>query len=134
MFQKARIALHNPTGRATASSSADTVSDNRTESQETVANLQAKIEKLRALLAATEARAAQTKKTLSAEQTITIFTKSIIQVLNRSRTSPEGPKRTIKILDLPILTDSLDPTFENWKIQIQTKLSVNTNYFANNTV
>ena len=132
MFQKARIALYNPTSRATASSSTNTVSDNRTESQETVANLQAEIKKLRALLAAAEARAAQTEGTLSAEQTITMLTESIVQALDRSGTSPEGPKRITKIPDLPILTDSLDPIFESWKIQIQAKLSVNINYFTNN--
>ena len=126
------MAPRNPTGRATASSSADTVSDDRTESQETVANPQAEIERLRALLAAAEARAAQTEGTLSAEQTMTMLTESIVRALDRSGTSPEGPKRTIKIPDPPILTDGLDPTFESWKIQIQAKLSVNADHFTNN--
>ena len=62
-----------------------------------------------------------------------MFSESIVQALGRAGTSPEGPKRTTKIPDLPIFTDSLDPTFESWKIQIQAKLSVNANYFANNT-
>ena len=131
MFQKPRIALCNPTGRAIASSSADTVSDNRIESQDRLANQQAEIERLRALLAAAEARAAQTEETLSAEQTMTMFLESIVRALGRAGTSLEGPKRTTKIPDLPIFTDSLDPTFESWKIQIQAKLSVNTNHFAN---
>ena len=122
----------NPTNRAAAGSSADTVSEDRTESQETIANQQAKIERLTALLYTVEARAACIEETLSVEQTMTMLTEGIVQALGRSGTSPESTKRLAKIPDLAILTDSQDLTFESWKIQILAKLSVNANYFVNN--
>src|SRR3984893_182865 len=126
--------LRNPTGRA-AASSADTMSGDRTETLVSTANAQAEIKRLTALLQAAEARLACTEpETLSIEQTITMLTESIVQALDRSGTSLESSRKSTKIPDLPILTDSLDPTFESWKIQIQAKLSVNANYFANNTV
>src|SRR6266487_7107645 len=96
-----------------------------------IANQQAKIERLTALLYTVEARAACTEETLSVEQTMTMLTEGIVQALGRSRTSPESTKRLAKIPDLAILTDSQDPTFESWKIQILAKLSVNADYFAN---
>ena len=69
---------------------------------------------------------------LSVEQTITVFTESIVQALGRSRVFLE-PRQTANIPDLLFLSNSLDPTFESWKNQIQAKLAVNTDYFANNT-
>src|SRR6266487_3882389 len=98
-----------------------------------MANQQAKIERLTALLYATEARAACTEETPSVEQTMTMLTEGIVQALGKSRTSPESTKRSAKIPDLAILTDGQDPTFESWKIQILAKLSVNADYFANDS-
>ena len=121
----------NPTNRAAAGSSANTVSEDCTESQETMANQQAEIKRLTALLYTAEARAAYTEETLSVEQTMTMLTEGIVRALGRSGTSPESTKRLAKIPDLAILTDSQNPTFESWKIQILAKLSVNANYFAN---
>src|SRR6202035_3256784 len=96
------------------------------------ADAQAEVKRLTALLRAAEARLACTEtETLSIEQTMTMLTESMIQALERSGTSPESSRKSTKIPDLPILTDSLDPTFESWKIQIQAKLSVNANHFAN---
>ena len=132
-FKGPRMLLCNPTGRA-AASSADTMSGDCTETLVSTADVQAKIEKLTALLWAAEARLACTEpETLSTEQTMTMLIESIVQALDRSGTSPESSRKSTKIPDLPILTDGLDPTFESWKIQIQAKLSVNADYFANNT-
>src|ERR1700730_17131286 len=123
--------LCNPTGRA-AASSANTMSGDCTETLVSTADAQAEIKRLTALLWAAEARLACTEpETPSTEQTMTMLTESIVQALDRSGTSPESPRKSTKIPDLPILTDGLDPTFESWKIQIQAKLSVNANYFAN---
>src|ERR1700730_3201769 len=133
-FKGPRMPLCNPTGRA-AASSANSMSGDCTETPVSTADAQAEIERLTALLWAAEARLACTEpETLSTEQTMTMLTESIVQALDRSGTSPESPRKSTKIPDLPILTDSLDPTFESWKIQIQAKLSVNANHFANNAV
>ena len=108
------MALYNPTGRATASSSTNTVSKDCTE---TLANQQTEIEKLTALLAAAEARTDCTKSILSIpEQTIAILIESIVQVLDRSSKSILKPKQLVKIPSLATLTDSQNPIFENWKI------------------
>src|SRR6266487_7201740 len=98
-----------------------------------MANQQANIERLTALLYTAEARAARTEETPSVEQTITMLTEGIVRALGRSGTSPESTKRSAKIPDPAILTDSQDPTFKSWKIQILAKLSVNADYFANDS-
>src|SRR6202035_3291017 len=128
-----RVPLCNPTARV-AASSADTMSGDCTETPVSTADVQAEIERLTALLWAAEARLACTEpETLSTEQTMTMLTESIVRALDRSGTSPESPRKSTKIPDLPILTDGLDPTFESWKIQIQAKLSVNADHFVNDT-
>src|ERR1700730_6923621 len=130
-FKGPRMPPRNPTGRA-AASSADTMSGDRTETPVSTADAQAEIERLTALLRAAEARLACTEpETPSTEQTMTMLTESIVQALDRSGTSPESSRKSTKIPDLPILTDGLDLTFESWKIQIQAKLSVNADHFAN---
>src|SRR6202035_4011472 len=127
-----RVPLCNPTARV-AASSADTMSGDCTETPVSTADTQAEIERLTALLRAAEARLACTEpETLSIEQTMTMLTESIVQALDRSGTSPESPRKSTKIPDLPILTDGLDPACECWKIQIRAKLSVNADHFANN--
>ena len=37
--------------------------------------------------------------------------------------------RSVKVVDPPLLTDGIDPIFNNWKLQLQNKLKVNANYF-----
>src|ERR1700730_14641993 len=128
------MAPRNPTGRAAASSSADTMPEDRTETPVSTANMQAEIERLTALLRDAEVRLACTNTetlTPSTEQTMTMLADSIVQALGRAGASPEGSKKTTKIPDPPILTDGQDPTFESWKNQIQAKLSVNADHFAN---
>ena len=105
------MALCNPTGRATASSSTNTVSEDCTE---TLANQQTEIKRLTALLATAEARADCTRNILSTpEQTIAMFIESIIQVLDRSSKSTLELKQLVKIPSLATLTDSQDLTFES---------------------
>jgi hypothetical protein len=94
-----------------------------------MANQQAEIERLTALLYAAEARAVRTEGTPSAEQTMTMLTEGIVQALGRSGTSPESTKRSAKIPSPATLTDGQDPTFESWKIQIQDKLRINSDHF-----
>ena len=115
------------TGRPTASSSssADTVSEECTDTSVAVAILQAEVDRLTVLLDAANAAA----NPLSVEQTMTVLTESIVQALGRSRVSPE-PRRTANIPDPLLLSNGLDPTFESWKNQIQAKLAVNADYFA----
>jgi len=48
-----------------------------------------------------------------------------------SPAAPAAPAKSAKIPDPPILTDGKDPTFESWKIQVDGKLTVNADYFAN---
>ena len=124
------MAPRNTTGRAVPESSTSTVSDDRNETPDVTANLQAEIERLTGLLHESQARNQENPS----EQTITMLTESIVQALGWASASPitPEPKRSAKIPDPPILTDGLDPTYESWKIQIQAKLSVNDDHFANN--
>ena len=45
--------------------------------------------------------------------------------------APAALAKSAKIPDLPLLTDGKDPTFDSWKIQVNGKLTVNADYFAN---
>jgi hypothetical protein len=122
------MALHNPTGRAaasTAESSTDVVSETLTDAQEVLQLLQAENERLRAELA-TQASRTQSPIPIAPELV------AVLEALTRQqRQSPstDRPYRSAKISDPPVLTDRTDPTFENWKIQLQDKLTVNTDYF-----
>ena len=44
--------------------------------------------------------------------------------------SPATPPKSAKIPNPPILTDGKDPIFENWKIQINGKLSINADHYV----
>lgn len=39
--------------------------------------------------------------------------------------------RSAKVADPPLLIDGTDPTFDNWKLQLQDKLEVNVDHFPN---
>lgn len=100
------------------------------EHAETLANQQAEIERLTALLAETEARVVQSESTPSTtEQTMTMLAESIVRALGRSPGTTPEPKRSVKIPDPATLTDGQDPTFESWKIQIQDKLRINADHY-----
>lgn len=122
--------LRNTASRATASSSADTMSEEHIGAQEALAAQQAEIEKLRALLAAAEERAARTETTLPAGgQMVTMSMEDIVQALARPQSTLEKPKRSAKIPDPATLIDGRSPTFESWKIQVQDKLEINADHF-----
>lgn len=56
----------------------------------------------------------------------------VLEALTRQlRQSPptDRPHRSAKISDPPVLTDGVNPIFDNWKIQLQDKLKVNMDYF-----
>ena len=121
------MAPRNTTGRAQAGSSTDSIPEEHTE---VLANQQAEIERLTALLAAAEARAARPGETPSTtEQTMAMLTESIVRALGRPPESTPEPKRSVKIPSPAILTDNQDPTFESWKIQVQDKLRINSDHF-----
>ena len=37
--------------------------------------------------------------------------------------------KSVKLPNPPLLLDSIDPTFKNWRIQVQRKFYINYNYF-----
>jgi hypothetical protein len=37
--------------------------------------------------------------------------------------------KSAKLPNPPLLSDGIDPTFKNWRIQVQGKLCINHNYF-----
>ena len=88
----------------------------------------AEIERLRALLAAKDTPA-PSSETLSYDRLADVL-EMLSQRLARAD-SPAAPSKSAKIPDPPILTDGKDPTFDNWKIQMNGKLSVNADHFAN---
>jgi len=45
--------------------------------------------------------------------------------------APAALAKSAKIPDPPLLTDGKDPTFDSWKIQVNGKLTVNADHFAN---
>jgi hypothetical protein len=87
-----------------------------------LAEQQAEIEQLRALLAA---------KDTSNEASSSDKLASVLEALSQRLTRAEPPVATksTKIPDPPILTDGKDPTFENWKLQMQGKLRVNADHY-----
>jgi hypothetical protein len=122
------MAPRNTTGRAAASaagSSADIVSETPTDAQEAFQLLQAENERLRAELA-TQASRTQSPTPIAPELV------AVLEALTRQLRQPSStdrPHRSAKISDPPVLTDGTDPTFENWKIQLQDKLTVNADHF-----
>jgi hypothetical protein len=55
---------------------------------------------------------------------------SVLEALSqRLRRAGEPPNKSTKIPDPPISTDGKAPTFENWRLQMQGKLRVNSDYF-----
>jgi hypothetical protein len=124
----AKIALCNSTGRAaatTAESSTDVILETFTDVQEVLQLLQAENEHLHAELA-TQASRTQSPTPIVPELVAVLeaFTRQL-----RQSPSTDRLYRSAKISDPPVLTDRTDPMFENWKIQLQDKLTVNTDYF-----
>jgi hypothetical protein len=57
--------------------------------------------------------------------------RSVVAYLEqRSTQEPARPSKSMKIPDPEPLSDGMTPTFENWKVQIEGKFSVNADHFA----
>jgi hypothetical protein len=122
------MAPRNPTGRGAATTvtdSTDTMSEIPTDAQEAFQLLQAENERLRAKLAT------QADRTQSPTQTAPELVAVLEALMQQLRQSPPTDRlhRSAKISDPPVLTDGVNPTFDNWKIQLQDKLKVNTDHF-----
>src|SRR5436190_16594971 len=99
---------------------------------ETTATLQvdldaanAEIEQLRALLAAKDTPIPGTPTSDRLADVLEALTERLTRT-----DSPATHAKSAKIPDPPLLTDGKDPTFDNWKIQIVSKLEVNADHFA----
>jgi hypothetical protein len=57
------------------------------------------------------------------------FSERLDRIESRASTPASGSGKATKLPDPPILTDGKHPTFENWRIQTQDKLRVNTDHF-----
>ena len=103
-----------PKGNSSQSATPRTVDSSSTDSTSagTLANQQAEIERLTALLQAAEARANDLRTENTAEQTVTTLVESIVRTLGRTDT-PGGSTKSTKIPDPPILTDGQDPAFKS---------------------
>jgi hypothetical protein len=92
----------------------------------TIALQQAEIKQLTALLQAAEARTTEDPCSQSPDRFA-----QLLEALSQRLTGDIAPaKKSTKLLDPPVFTNSKDPTFDNWKIKINGKLTVNANYFA----
>ena len=117
------MAPRREAGTTSQSESSQTLPDTPAETlaaAATVAAQQAEIDRLNALL---QAQAAPTA------QSVTALVEGIVQSLRQSST-PISTMKSTKIPDPPILTDGEEPTFNNWKIQMTGKLSVNADHFG----
>lgn len=100
-----------------------------TNPQEALAAAQAEIGELRAQLAAREITPSRDQS----PDTLRLATvlEALSQRLTGTPDAVERTQRSAKIADPPLLTDGADPTFENWKLQLQDKLEVNADHFEN---
>jgi hypothetical protein len=89
----------------------------RQTDQEIIAQLQAQINALTAMLPAPEDSVART-----IERDTPATTTTAPEHLGSTKYSKKRP-------DPPIFTDGVDPTFESWKIQMQAKLRANTDHY-----
>jgi Zinc knuckle len=114
---------NQPAGRA-ATDSGDSQTISLTDAQEALQAAQAEIERLQAQLG-TQNPSAQSP--IGPE--LVAVLEAIARQLSQAPSPADHPKRSAKITDPPILTDGIDPTFENWKLQLQDKLEVNADHF-----
>jgi len=85
----------------------------------------AEIDRLRALLVSQETPSET--ETINSDRLANVL-EAIAQRLTREDSLNRSPKST-KIPDPPLLTDSKDPTFNSWKLQIKGKLQTNADHF-----
>jgi hypothetical protein len=111
-----RLTRNIPLAETSASNDSDTIG---TSESDALLAAQDEIAQLRAQLA-TE-RAGNPRETLPAD---------LATVLERMNQRNTDPKRSVKITDPPLFTDGVEPTFDNWKLQLQDKLEINTDHFV----
>ena len=112
------MAPKGPASQSSSSRTADTPAPD-TSAAEVIAAQQAEIDRLTALLHASNAQAQP------AEQTVTTLVETIVRSMERTRTS----SKSLKIPDPDELDNGVEPTFESWKLQIQDKLRVHSDSF-----
>ena len=85
--------------------------------QAELAAANAEIERLRELL--------ETRDTPASQDDPSDRLATVLEALAQRTAS----SRSAKVADPPLLTDGADPTFDNWKLQLQDKLEVNADHF-----
>ena len=120
-------ALRNRTNPQEAGPSNDP--SDATLQEEELANANAEIERLKALLAA---RDTPTPSETSTSDRLANVLETLSQRLAGANSAAVQSGKTTKIPDPPLLTDGKEPTFESWKLQIQGKLQVNSDHFFSN--
>jgi len=100
-------------------SDGETATDSNSQVELVAAN--AEIERLRELLEARE------PLTPSEESSDTQRLATVLKAL--AQRTALASSRSAKVADPPLLTDGTDPTFDNWKLQLQDKLEVNADHF-----
>ena len=89
----------------------------------------AKIERLRELLKARDTPASASSDELLNTQRLATVLKALSQRLGGPSKPYIASSRSIKVVDPLLLTDGIDPTFNNQKLQLRDKLEVNADYF-----
>ena len=112
------MAPKGPASQSSSSRTADTPAPD-TSAAEVIAAQQAEIDRLTALLHASNAQAQP------AEQTVTTLVETIVRSMERTRTS----SKSLKIPDPDELDNGVEPTFESWRLQIRDKLRVHSDSF-----
>jgi hypothetical protein len=87
--------------------------------QAELAAANAEIERLRELL--------ETRSTPASSVDPSDRLATVLEALAQRTASTSS--RSAKVADPPLLTDGADPTFDNWKLQLQDKLEVNADHF-----
>ena len=106
------MAPRNQSAAAWTAGSSNTQDNDDIDPQEALATTQAKI-----LLIQQQAQQIPLplEQSLETLQLVTVL-ETLFQCFAKSPKSPAPPKQSTKIIDLPLLIDRQDPTFENWKL------------------
>jgi hypothetical protein len=123
-------------GRGNASQSSNSQTADAPEAPNLTTTLQedllaatAKIEQLRAQLAARHSPVPASPNLDRLATVLEAFSERLDRIESRASTPASGSGKPTKLPDPPILTDGKDPTFERWRIQMQDKLRVNADQF-----
>src|SRR6266568_8122943 len=108
-------------------SDSETVTVSNPQAELAAAN--AEIERLRELLEARDTPASGDDESQSDTQRLATVLVALSQRLSRAPETFAAPPRSAKVTEPPLLTDGTEPTFNNWKLQLQDKLKVNADHF-----